>query len=124
MKCTKTVYDRRLLVKELDEARILPAKWTEVFYGFTDGDHTEIAKDCLRDMFNDNKPLMAMARKEYLRRFSELIELCQAWAEDMEKIGNPYTYEAYIGNDNKVHFVLDEPAKTMINNIPKRKNED
>lgn len=74
------------LVEDVNDGRLLPAKWARIVMGLSDGDHTMVAKSFILDVVGEEA--FEEVRVAGIKRFYALSELCRIWAEDMEKIKN------------------------------------
>lgn len=74
------------LVEDVNDGRLLPAKWAEIVMGLSDGDHTKVAKSFLLDEVGEES--FEEVRAACIKRFYAVSELCRIWAEDVEKIKN------------------------------------
>lgn len=72
------------VVESVSDGLLLPAKWARIVMGFSDGDHTRVAKSILLDEAGEEA--FEEIRVACVKRFYAVSELCRIWAEDMEKI--------------------------------------
>lgn len=74
------------VVESVNDWGLLPAKWAKIVMGFSDGDHTKVAKSFFLDEVGEEA--FEEVRVACIKRFYAVSELCRIWAEDLEKIKN------------------------------------